>query len=69
MFSCEFCVISKNTFSYVTPPVAASEKEETFHIICAPAVAVNTLFTKIIEGTESQKRRRSQQRKIQEILA
>ena len=25
MFSCEFCVISKNTFSYRTPPVAASE--------------------------------------------
>ena len=25
MFSCEFCKISKNTFSYRTPPVAASE--------------------------------------------
>ena len=25
MFSCEFCEISKNTFSYKTPPVAASE--------------------------------------------
>ena len=24
MFSCEFCEISKNTFSYRTPPVAAS---------------------------------------------
>ena len=24
MFSCEFCKISKNTFSYRTPPVAAS---------------------------------------------
>ena len=24
MFSCEFCRISKNTFSYKTPPVAAS---------------------------------------------
>ena len=24
MFSCEFCKISKNTFSYKTPPVAAS---------------------------------------------
>ena len=25
VFSCEFCGISKNTFSYRTPPVAASE--------------------------------------------
>ena len=25
-FSCEFCKISKNTFSYRTPQVAASEK-------------------------------------------
>ena len=24
VFFCEFCVISKNTFSYITPPVAAS---------------------------------------------
>ena len=24
VFSCEFCKISKNTFSYRTPPVAAS---------------------------------------------
>ena len=24
VFSCEFCEISKNTFSYTTPPVAAS---------------------------------------------
>ena len=25
LFSCEFCEFSKNTFSYRTPPVAASE--------------------------------------------
>ena len=25
VFSCEFCEISKNTVSYKTPPVAASE--------------------------------------------
>ena len=25
MFSCEFCEISKSTFSYITPPVAASD--------------------------------------------
>ena len=28
VFSCEFCKISKNTFSYRTPPVAASEAFE-----------------------------------------
>ena len=27
LFSCEFCEISKNTFSQRTPPVAASENE------------------------------------------
>ena len=27
MFSCKFCEISKNTFSYRTPPIAASEKK------------------------------------------
>ena len=27
MFSCEFCNIFKNTFSYRTPPVAASEHD------------------------------------------
>ena len=26
VFSCEFCKISKNTFSYITPPVDASEE-------------------------------------------
>ena len=25
VFSCEFCIISKNTFSYKAPPVAASD--------------------------------------------
>ena len=28
MFSCEFCEISKNNFSYRTPPVAASGKKK-----------------------------------------
>ena len=32
LFSCEFCEISKNTCSYRTPPVAASE--ELLEIIC-----------------------------------
>ena len=27
MFFCEFCEISKNTFSYRTPPAAASDDE------------------------------------------
>ena len=30
VFFCEFCEISKNTFSYRTPPVAASENTQTF---------------------------------------
>ena len=32
VFSCEFCETSKDTFSYRTPPVAASNK--TFFLIC-----------------------------------
>ena len=30
IFSCEFCEISKNTFFYRTPPVAASSNSETY---------------------------------------
>ena len=30
MFFCEFCEMSKNTFSYRTPPLAASEKKLVF---------------------------------------
>ena len=33
VFSCEFCEISKNTFSYRTPPVAASDFREALPII------------------------------------
>ena len=36
VFSCEFCEVSKNTFSYRTPPVASSgcfkTRFKTFHI-------------------------------------
>ena len=32
VFSCEFCEISKTTFSYRTPPVAASGKVFTFNL-------------------------------------
>ena len=34
VFSCEYCEISKNTFSYRTPPVAASEysKERDYSV-------------------------------------
>ena len=31
VFSCEFCEISKNTFSYKTPPVAASPYRGDLH--------------------------------------
>ena len=33
VFSCEFCEISKNTFSYGTPPVAASVNERLTFLI------------------------------------
>ena len=33
VFSCEFCEISKNTFSYRTPPVAASSVLKKFREI------------------------------------
>ena len=29
MFSCEFCEISKNTYFYIAPPVAASERQDS----------------------------------------
>ena len=32
VFSCKFCKISKNTFSYRTPPVAACNKKDQFSI-------------------------------------
>ena len=32
VFSCEFCQISKNTFSYRTPLVAASDRSEHFKV-------------------------------------
>ena len=32
VFSCEFCEISKNTFSYKTPPVAASDPCHSGHV-------------------------------------
>ena len=32
VFSCEFCKISKNTFSYRAPPVAASINKSQVHI-------------------------------------
>ena len=33
MFSCEFCEISKNIFLYRTPPVAASEAENSDYFV------------------------------------
>ena len=34
VFSCEFCEISKSTFSNRTPPVAAPENTEKTHLSC-----------------------------------
>ena len=45
VFSCEFCDISKNTFSYLTPPVTASEKE---FLTCIGCFA---LFTNNLRGS------------------
>ena len=38
MFFCEFCEISKNTFYYLTPPVAASVQLNYFDI-CTSCLA------------------------------
>ena len=38
MFSCEFCKISKNSFSYRTTPVAASasaREDGTWYMLCS----------------------------------
>ena len=34
VFSCEFCKISRNTFSYRTPPVVASETGIQNYVLC-----------------------------------
>ena len=38
VFFCEFCEISKNAFSYRTPPVAASEKIRTPCVLAKPGM-------------------------------
>ena len=49
VFSCEFCEISKNTFSYRTPPVAASVmvNKRFFQPFHSNAIyfSVNSVFT------------------------
>ena len=45
MFSCEFCGIFKNIFSYRTPPVAASERDwlykSSFRKLCVWRMLTN----------------------------
>ena len=36
VFSCKFCKISKNTFSYRIPPVAASEEKVFYYLAPLP---------------------------------
>ena len=38
VFSCEFCGISKNTFSYRSPPVAASREALVFLLQGTPCI-------------------------------
>ena len=52
MFSCEFCEISKNTFFYRTPPVAASKtrtKELCFGFLCKVLTFSLTLSQQIMQ--------------------
>ena len=48
VFYCEFCKISKNIFSYRTPPVAASEYCKTFRKIPRKTFATETFFNEIV---------------------
>ena len=47
VFSCEFCDISKNTFSYRTTPVATSEKQKEESRKVSEHVTVNQLIAMI----------------------
>ena len=50
VFSCKFCEISKNTFFYRTPPVAASENEHYY----LTSVFIQKLFKgAVIENEKS----------------
>ena len=44
VLSCEFCKISKNTFSYRKPPVATSEKAQELYFCCCDS-AQNVKFS------------------------
>ena len=46
MFSCEFCEISRNTFSYRTTPVAASDLTKNLGFI---HLKVSLIFSTVIE--------------------
>ena len=47
MFSCEFCEISKNTFFYRTPPVAASDLNVIHNGKMSCVVVLRKLFRKV----------------------
>ena len=53
MISCEFTEISKNTFSYRTPPVTASVFNK--HITLLQIISVFSLFVKEYELHEHKK--------------
>ena len=53
VFSCEFCEISKNTFSYKTPPVAASGIYfDRIYTVCANFIAEMIIKSKIMKSYE-----------------
>ena len=51
VFSSEFCAISKNNFSYRTPPVAASAK--MYSETCQKVKIKTELFAKIVDDWKS----------------
>ena len=54
VFFCEFCKISKNTFSYRTPLVAASDFQKAAEAYSQPCPASNTeRFAKTANGLQS----------------
>ena len=49
VFSCEFCKISKNNFSYITLPVAASEIMCSFCFVITHHKNIQTLATEVFK--------------------
>ena len=67
VFSCELCEISKNTFCYRTPPVAASDITLFFLIFRLPFITfININTVKILEFsfiTEKLQRKNNMEKK------